>query len=60
MPGHPRGCDPPYDAADFRRRYPDGRVGADQHRADPALGRELLEGATAALLAEHEALLACT
>jgi creatinine amidohydrolase len=43
-----------HDATDFRLRYPDGRIGADQHRADPALGLELLGVAVEALLAEHE------
>jgi creatinine amidohydrolase len=47
-----------YDAADFRRRYPDGRIGADQHRADPELGRELLEVAVREVLVLHEGWLA--
>ncbi len=41
-------------AEDFRALFPDGRVGADQHRASVALGAELLEAAAGELLRVHE------
>ena len=47
-----------YSCADFRRRYPDGRIGSDQLLADPAIGAELLEAAVEALLERHHAWLA--
>ncbi len=41
-----------HDAADFRTRFPDGRVGSDSARATPDRGRAVLEAAVAALADE--------
>ncbi len=63
-PGHVRETEPQAEATsmvgfhgaeDFRVRFPDGRVGADQHLASLDLGRELLEAAVGGLLAQHGA-----
>jgi creatinine amidohydrolase len=40
------------DALDFRRRYPDGRMGSDPNQATPEKGRALIELAGAALAKE--------
>lgn len=42
----------------FRERFPDGRVGADQHLASVELGRDLLEAAVAEVLNLHRAWMA--
>jgi creatinine amidohydrolase len=42
-------------ADDFRARFPDGRVGADQHLANIPLGQQLLELAVTDLLGVHSA-----
>jgi creatinine amidohydrolase len=42
-------------AEDFRARFPDGRIGADQHRASVALGGLLHQAAVEDLLRVHEA-----
>ncbi|MBQ1541670.1 amidase [Caulobacter sp. CCUG 60055] len=41
---------PIHDAADFRSRFADGRVGSDPGLATPELGRRLIDAATASLL----------
>lgn len=40
------------EAADFRLRFPDGRMGSAPGQATPAIGRELVELAAASLLAD--------
>ncbi len=45
----------PHGAVSFRAHFPDGRVGADQHRASVALGAELLDAAVQDLLRVHGA-----
>ncbi len=42
-----------YSAADFRRCYPDGRIGANQHLADPKIGEKLFGIAVDAVLERH-------
>jgi len=41
------------DSIDFRARHPDGRMGSDPTQASVVTGRELIETAAKALLADH-------
>lgn len=41
------------DAADFRRRFPDGRMGSNPALASPEAGERLIEAAAADLATEH-------
>jgi creatinine amidohydrolase len=41
------------DAADYRRNFPDGRIGANSALATPEAGRRLYEAAVAALAADY-------
>jgi creatinine amidohydrolase len=43
---------PILDAADFRRRFPDGRIGSDPTLANAAAGEKLIAAAVTALIAE--------
>jgi creatinine amidohydrolase len=47
-----------YDAEDFRRRFPDGRVGSNPGLATPEHGRRIYEGAVASLADAYRAFLA--
>lgn len=47
-----------YDARDYRRRYPDGRIGSDPSLATPEHGRRILEAAVAAIGETYRAFLA--
>ena len=49
-----------YDARDFRRRYPDGRIGSAPGLARPEHGRRLVEAAVAAIARQYAAFLAET
>lgn len=46
-----------YDARDYRRRYPDGRMGSDPSLATPEHGRRILEAAVAAIAETYRAFL---
>ena len=45
---------PIYDAEDYRRRFPDGRIGSDPTLATPEIGAELFEAAVADLAAGYQ------
>ena len=51
------GGDPYFDAADHRRRYPDGRVRSDPARATAEDGAALLDAASAGIAADYKAFL---
>jgi creatinine amidohydrolase len=44
-----------FDAADFRGRYPDGRVGSDSALATPEAGQRIINAAVAGLAEDYEA-----
>jgi len=46
---------PVFDAIDFKRRFPDGRIGSDPSLANATAGDMLVAAASAALIAEFEA-----
>ncbi|MFQ5763897.1 MAG: creatininase family protein, partial [Rhodospirillales bacterium] len=48
---------PIYDADDYRRRFPDGRIGSDPTLATGEIGGQLLEAAVAELSRDYEAFL---
>jgi creatinine amidohydrolase len=47
-----------YDADDYRRRYPDGRIGSDPSLASAEIGKELFEAAVGAIVAKYQDFLA--
>jgi creatinine amidohydrolase len=49
---------PIYGAADFRRHYPDGRMGSDPSLATPEHGQQLYEKAVAAIAVDYQNFLA--
>jgi creatinine amidohydrolase len=49
---------PIYGAADFRRHYPDGRMGSDPTLATPEHGQQLYEKAVAAIATDYQKFLA--
>ena len=50
-------CGAIHGPADFRRRYPDGRMGSDPYLAKPEHGAELLDTAATALREDLETFL---
>jgi creatinine amidohydrolase/Fe(II)-dependent formamide hydrolase-like protein len=45
------------DADDYRRQFPDGRIGSDPSQATPEKGKRIVEAATKALIRDYEAFL---
>jgi creatinine amidohydrolase/Fe(II)-dependent formamide hydrolase-like protein len=46
---------PIHDAADYRRRFPDGRIGSDPSQASPEAGEKIVSAAVKSLVAELRA-----
>ncbi|OIO66773.1 MAG: amidase [Zetaproteobacteria bacterium CG_4_9_14_3_um_filter_49_83] len=46
-----------YDAADFRRKFPDGRIGSSPQLATPEAGQQFCQLAATALLADYQSFL---
>jgi creatinine amidohydrolase len=45
------------DADDYRRQFPDGRIGSDPSQATPEKGKRIVEAATKALISDYNAFL---
>ncbi|HSC18021.1 MAG TPA: creatininase family protein [Rhizomicrobium sp.] len=45
---------PIYDAEDYRRRFPDGRIGSDPSQATPEAGAKIVAAAVKAVIAEFQ------
>ena len=45
---------PIYDAADYRRRFPDGRIGSNPSLANPEAGKALFEKALRGIIADYQ------
>jgi creatinine amidohydrolase/Fe(II)-dependent formamide hydrolase-like protein len=46
---------PIHDAADYRRRFPDGRIGSDPSQASPEAGEKIVAAAVKSLATELRA-----
>jgi creatinine amidohydrolase len=46
---------PIYDAADYRRRFPDGRIGSNPSLANPEAGKALFDKALRGIMSDYEA-----
>ncbi len=42
------------DADDYRRQFPDGRIGSDPSQATPEKGKRIVEAASKALIADYQ------
>lgn len=49
---------PILDADDYRRRFPDGRIGSDPSQATPEKGERLIAAASKALVGDFERFMA--
>ena len=49
---------PIYDAEDYRRRFPDGRIGSDPSLASAEMGKIVLEAAIEDLVGEYQKFIA--
>ena len=45
---------PIYDAADYRRRFPDGRIGSNPSLANPEAGKQLFDKALRGIITDFE------
>ena len=45
------------DADDYRRQFPDGRIGSDASQATPEKGKRIVVAATKALIADYQTFL---
>jgi len=48
---------PILDALDYRRRFPDGRIGSDPSTATPEKGEVLVKASASALIADYKSFL---